>query len=219
MLINGVVAKATWQHVFAAPAEKQPPLRITAILDNSYRTQLGLDINDLVQGDVGVEVTVSHAMRDGERHVHLRADLVNAELVLDSVAWRKPRGRRERVRVRRRQGHAAPIRIELLNVRLVGDDVAIDGWMGIGADNKVQGVPLPQLLAQCRHQPRDARQGAPRRRLGGDGEGPHLRRPRPLPVLLRRRPPATRTPRSGRASTCGRDRRRWSASPTPRCAT
>jgi len=53
MLINGgVAAKASWQHVFAAPADKQPPLRISAILDNSYRNQLGLDLNDMVQGDV-----------------------------------------------------------------------------------------------------------------------------------------------------------------------
>ena len=52
--------------MFGAPADKQPPLRIAAVLDNSYRTQLGLDINDLVQGDVGVEVTVGRDAR-GER--------------------------------------------------------------------------------------------------------------------------------------------------------
>ena len=63
---------------------------------------------------------------------------------------------------------APPIPPSCSNVRLVGDDVAIEGWMGIGADNKRQGVPLPQLLAQRRHQPRDARQGAPRRHLGRD---------------------------------------------------
>ena len=72
-------------------------------LDNSYRNQLGLDINDLVQGDVGVEVTVGRDAR-GERRVHLRADLLNAEVVLDSVAWRKPKGKRQHVRVRCRQG-------------------------------------------------------------------------------------------------------------------
>ena len=53
-------------------------MRITAVLDNSYRTQLGLDLNDLVQGDVAVEVTVSRDAR-GERRVHLRADLFNAD--------------------------------------------------------------------------------------------------------------------------------------------
>jgi polyisoprenoid-binding protein YceI len=69
MLINGgVVAKASWQHVYAAPADKQPPLRISAILDNSYRNQLGLDINDLellnpvVSGvyDVQTAATIHH---------------------------------------------------------------------------------------------------------------------------------------------------------------
>ena len=30
MLVNGVLAKASWQHVFGAPPDKQPPLRITA---------------------------------------------------------------------------------------------------------------------------------------------------------------------------------------------
>ena len=64
MLINGVLAKASWQHVFGAPADKQPPMRLTSRLDNSDRTQLGLDINDLVQGEVGIEVTI---VRDAQR--------------------------------------------------------------------------------------------------------------------------------------------------------
>ena len=143
MLINGVVAKASWQHVFGAPADKQPPMRITTVLDNSYRTQLGLDINDLVQGDVGVEVTVG---RDGhgERRVHLRADLLNAEVLLDSVAWRKPKGKPSIFEfdvVKGGNTHAT----ELMNVKLVGDDVAIEGWMGIGADNKVKEFRFPNF--------------------------------------------------------------------------
>ena len=52
-LIKGVPARASWQRVFGAPADKQPPLRVTATLDNNERTQLGLDINDIVQGEVG----------------------------------------------------------------------------------------------------------------------------------------------------------------------
>ena len=91
-LIKGVPAKANWQRVFGAPADKQPPLRMTATLDNNERTQLGLDINDIVQGEVGVEITVDQDAK-GERDVHVRADLVNAELFLESLAWHKPKGR------------------------------------------------------------------------------------------------------------------------------
>ena len=143
MLINGVVAKASWQHVFGAPADKQPPMRITTVLDNSYRNQLGLDINDLVQGDVGVEVTVGRDAR-GERRVHLRADLLNAEVLLDSVAWRKPKGKPSVFEFDVvKGGNTHPT--ELMNVRLVGDDVAIEGWMGIGADNKVKEFRFPNF--------------------------------------------------------------------------
>lgn len=143
MLINGVLAKGIWQHVFAAPADKQPPLKVTATLDNSYRTQLGLDINDLVQGDVGVEATILPDAR-GERRIHVRADLVNAEVTLDSVAWRKPKGKRSVFEFDLGKGTGA-YPTELLNVRLVGDDVAIEGWMGLGADNKVREFRFPNF--------------------------------------------------------------------------
>ena len=54
------------QQVFGAAPDKQPPMNLTMRLDDSDRTQLGLDINDLVQGEVGLNVT---AVRDaqGER--------------------------------------------------------------------------------------------------------------------------------------------------------
>ena len=62
--------------------------------------------------------------------------------------------------------------------------------MGIGPDHKLQGVPLPAVLPQRDRLPQCQRQAAARQRLGGDRQGPHLRRPRHLPLLLRRRPRA-----------------------------
>ena len=143
MLVNGVVAKANWQHVFGAAADKQPPIKITTTLDNSYRTQLGLDINDLVQGDVGIEVTIADDAR-GERRVHVRADLINAEVLLDSIAWRKAKGKASIFEFDVGKGKG-PYPMELLNVRMVGDDVAIEGWMGIGADNRVKEFRFPNF--------------------------------------------------------------------------
>ncbi|MDX2205808.1 MAG: AsmA-like C-terminal region-containing protein [Hyphomicrobiaceae bacterium] len=143
LLVNGVVGKISWQHVFGAPPEKQPPLRITGSLDNSYRTQLGLDINDLVQGDVAVEVTIARDAQ-GERQVHVRCDLLNAELILDSVAWRKPKGRGAVFEFDYAKGSGATP-IELRNVRLVGDNVALEGTIGAGADGKVREYRFPSL--------------------------------------------------------------------------
>lgn len=141
MLVNGVVGKISWQHVFGAPPEKQPPLRITSVLDSSYRTQLGLDINDIVQGEMAVEVAVAQDA-NSERHVHVRADLLNAELILDSVAWRKPKGRGAVFEFDYAKGTGA-LPTELRNVKLVGDNVALEGWIGVGADNKVREFKFP----------------------------------------------------------------------------
>jgi hypothetical protein len=142
MLVNGVAAKAHLQHIFDVPADKQPPGSITAILDDADRTQLGLDVNDLVQGEVGVEVAV--AQDAGEHQVHVRADLVNAEVNLDSIAWSKPKGRQSVFEFDPVKGTGA-YPIELHNVRLVGDNVAIEGWMGIGADDRAKEFRFPQF--------------------------------------------------------------------------
>jgi len=143
MLVSGVLAKARWQHVFGAPVEKQPPARITASLDNSDRAQLGLDINDLVQGEIGMEITLTHAAQGG-RQVHVRADLANAEVVLDSVSWRKPKGRPSTLEFDVAKG-AGAYPLELHNVQMVGENVAIQGWMGIGADHRVKEFRFPQF--------------------------------------------------------------------------
>ena len=64
LIVNGVVAKVQWQHVLDVPDGMQSPVKITARLDNSDRTQLGLDLNHMVQGEVPVEVTIlRHAAR------------------------------------------------------------------------------------------------------------------------------------------------------------
>lgn len=135
MLVAGVPAKIAWQHIFDAPEDKQPPLRITAKVDNSDRNQLGLDVNHIVQGDVPVEVTVTRGAQ-GEPNVRLRADLTAAELTLDNISWRKP------------AGHAAALQFdvvkgtrykaELQNFKLAGDDIAIDGWAALGNDNRLR---------------------------------------------------------------------------------
>ncbi len=141
-LLKGVPARASWQRVYDVPADRQPPLRITAMLDDNERAQLGLDINDIVQGEVGVEISIAQDAK-GERDVHLRADLVNAELLLESLAWHKPRGRPSVFEFDLAKGSTYPT--ELRNVKLVGDNVAIAGWMGAGSDFRIKEFRFPQF--------------------------------------------------------------------------
>ncbi len=142
LLIKGVSAKATWQYVFQTPADKQPPLRVVATLDANERTQLGLDVNDIVQGEVPVEIVVARDTR-GEAQVRVRADLAKADLVLENVAWRKPPGRAAVFQFDVGKGPQG--RTELQNVKLVGDDVAVEGWMALGPDNKLKEFMFPEF--------------------------------------------------------------------------
>lgn len=142
MLLNGVLAKLNWQRIFDAPPDKQPPLRLTATLDGSDRNQLGLDVNHLVLGEVPIELTVTWASRE-EPSMELRADLTNAELVLDSIAWRKPAGRTAFLQcvIASSRTHKA----ELNDFRIVGDDIAIEGSATISADNRLREFHFPDF--------------------------------------------------------------------------
>ncbi len=141
-LAGNVPATLSWQHVYGASPEKQPPLRIAAVLYEAERAELGLDLNELVRGEVGVEVSVAQDAK-GEPHVHLRADLANAELILESLGWRKPVGRRAVFEFDVAKGTGYPV--ELRNVRLDGENIAIAGWMGLGQDLHVREYRFPQF--------------------------------------------------------------------------
>jgi hypothetical protein len=142
-MVGNVPATLTWQHVYGAPAEKQPPLRIAAVLYETERTELGLDVNDLVRGEVSVEIAVTQDAK-GEHQVHVRANLASAELVLESLGWRKPVGRRAVLELDVVKGTGV-YPLELHNFRLDGEGIALTGWMGMGEDLRVREYRLPQF--------------------------------------------------------------------------
>lgn len=142
LLINGVPAKIVGQRIFGAGSEQQPPLRVTANLDDSDRNQLGLDINDLVHGTVPVDITLQKGERP-EPVIKLKADLTNAELMIDAVSWHKAQGRPAVFEADVAPGKTH--KTELQNFKVSGDDVAIEGWVGIGADSKMKEFYFPQM--------------------------------------------------------------------------
>jgi hypothetical protein len=142
MLLAGVPVRLDWQRLFEAPADKQPPLRVSASLDGGDRNQLGLDINHIVQGVVPVEVTVTPSARE-EPSVQLRADLTGADLVLEGIAWRKPPGRSALLQFDVVKGRTH--KHELQNFKVVGDDIAIEGWAALGPDNRLREFSFPDF--------------------------------------------------------------------------
>lgn len=142
ILINGVGAKLKIQHILGGAWDKQPPLRITTTLDSSDRDQLDLDINDIVAGDVPVEINIG--LREiGAPAVHVTADLTAADLLFGEVAWRKPSGRQVRVDFDVVAGDDG--RTELQNIQVVGQGIAIEGWASISKDKVMREFYFPDF--------------------------------------------------------------------------
>ncbi|MGI9407688.1 MAG: AsmA-like C-terminal region-containing protein, partial [Hyphomicrobiaceae bacterium] len=142
ILVNGVPGKVRWLRLLNGTEDKQPPLRISAKLDAADRAQLGLNINHIVAGTIAADVTVVPSAK-GPPAVTVQADLTQTEIGLDYLSWRKPVGKSAIVQfdvVRNDEGLA-----ELQNFKVVGDAIAIDGWIGLGADNRVRKFAFPEF--------------------------------------------------------------------------
>lgn len=149
MLLNGVPAKLNWQRIHGEPLERQPPLTIAATLDDTDRAQLGIDLRHLMTGSVDVKISVrpqvgsDPAAPGASVKTQVVADLTNAELMLHSLAWRKPPGSRAILEFDLAKGTKYPT--ELQQLRLVGSDIAIDGWAGLDKDMEVREFVFPDF--------------------------------------------------------------------------
>lgn len=142
ILVNDVPAQLSWQRIFDAPEDRQPDLRLSAVLDAAARERLGLDVNHLVRGPVPIVVSLPRGASDG-LVARLRADLEGADLIVNNLGWRKP------------PGHAATLQVDLVDsgeggtelqdFKIVGDDIAINGWFSLGPDNKPTAFYFPEL--------------------------------------------------------------------------
>lgn len=142
-IVRGVLARISWQHIFDAPPERQPPLRITATLDNTDRRQLGLDLSHLITGETPVDMQIVRGAGPSDRKIHVRVDLSNTDISLTPIAWRKPPGRSAFA-----EFDVVPVannKYELQNFRVAGDNIAIEGWVSIGADRKLREFNFPDF--------------------------------------------------------------------------
>ncbi len=141
-LVKGVPVKFAGQHFLNSTPDRQSPIRMTTKLDDADRAQLGLDINDLVIGEVPVEISIAPDAA-GEYQARLDADLTRSELTLDSLAYRKPAGAPARLQFD--VGKGAQNRIELRNFKIMGDSIAAEGMIVLGADGKPRELSFPDF--------------------------------------------------------------------------
>ena len=142
LLVKGIAVKILGQYFLNTTPDRQSAFRLVTKLDDADRNQLGLGINDLISGEVPIEITLQPDAK-GDYQAHLLADLTKAELTLDSVAYRKPAGTQARVQfdpVKGTQG-----KIELQNFKIVGDSIAAEGAIVLGPDGKARELSFPDF--------------------------------------------------------------------------
>ena len=117
----------------------------------------------LVHGGVPVEVSLQRGDQP-EPAIKLPADLTNDEIVLDHLQWHKPAGRA--ATVDSESSRAKTATPELQNLKVVSDDIAAEGTVGVGADDRMKEFAFSEFHAQRRVEPRYARQSAARTTFG-----------------------------------------------------
>lgn len=142
VLIDGVPAKLNWQRIFGASEAQQPPVRLTATLDEADRRQLGLDLGEAMHGDVAIEVTVQ-PHHDRPSDVRVRADLTNADVGIEEIAWRKPTGRSAFMEFDILYEPTGQRKLQ--NFRLEGDDLSVEGTLELGKKKQIVGFSFPKF--------------------------------------------------------------------------
>src|SRR5665648_447221 len=141
--IKDVPAEIHWQRVFHAPDGEQPPVRVSATLDEALREKLGIKVNHLVKGPTPLTLSVT-GVGQATQTMSMEADLTNAQLLFGSMGWTKPAGKAAIVSFdvdKHTDGSA-----DLQNFKIVGDDIGVDGKIALDPQGKLNGKELAAVV-------------------------------------------------------------------------
>jgi hypothetical protein len=134
--IKGIPAELAWQRIFYTSDERQPPIRVTATLDEAAREKLGFKVNHLVKGPTPVTLSISGLGQETTPAMSLTADLTNAKLLFGSMGWTKPAGRTANLQfdvARQEDGSTT-----LQNFKILGDDLNIAGDIALDPEQHLK---------------------------------------------------------------------------------
>jgi hypothetical protein len=140
--VNNVPVSIAWQRFFDAPPEKQPTLRLAAVLNERARDDLGLNINHIVRGDLPIALAVA-MQRDAPPKFFMEANLTNTDIFLTAIGWRKPPGQKATVNFdisQRTDGY-----LLLDNFAMTGEGLNINGRILLSDKHRIAGFSLPEF--------------------------------------------------------------------------
>ncbi len=146
LFVNGAAASLVWrQQLNPSPGYQPPPLLIRAVLDEADRNQLGLPINNIIQGPVPVEVAIK---KDGKSafDIQVSSDLTKASLISHALGWRKQKGRSANLEFNViSNGSDKKQKLSLENIHITGVDLTAKGRAELDEDMQVINFDFPQI--------------------------------------------------------------------------
>lgn len=146
LFVNGASASLVWrQQLNPSPGYQPPPMLVRAVIDEADRNQLGLPLNDIIQGPVPVEIAF-HDNDKGNFDIHVTSDLTKATLVSHGLGWRKKKGRSANLKfdvvTDERTNNQ---KISLKNIHISGVDLTAKGHVELDEDLQVKNFDFPQI--------------------------------------------------------------------------
>ena len=144
IVIKGIPVKLDWQYIYGADKQRQPPVRLSTVLNRSSRRKIGLaSINDLVKGDIPVIVTVALA-GEKAKAVQVRADLTNAVISTTAIGWSKPLGTAAVLQFDVENGKSKYLKLN--NFNLVGNKLMAEGDLKFSRKlNRLESFHFPSV--------------------------------------------------------------------------
>jgi AsmA-like C-terminal region/Protein of unknown function len=142
VLIQNIPAEVYWQRIFHTPDDQQPPLRVSATLDEATRAKLGLKLNHLIKGPTPVTLSMSR-FGQSDQTINLQADLTQALLRFDSIGWTKPSGGSASVQFDVEQKNDGSL--DLQNFTILGDDIAVNGLISLDGEHHLKSFYFPHF--------------------------------------------------------------------------
>lgn len=143
LLINGVSASLVWSRQFnQSPKYEIPPLLIRAELDAADRNQLGLPVNEVVEGVMPVEITFKERLNKA-LDVHVAANLTNTALISHGLGWRKEAGRSASLDFDVVEVKDSSFVLENFNIE--GQDLTARGRLVLDKQSEVKSFSFPKI--------------------------------------------------------------------------
>ncbi|HEY3638218.1 MAG TPA: AsmA-like C-terminal domain-containing protein, partial [Rhizomicrobium sp.] len=144
VVIGGTPLDVDWLEIFKPNGPVSTTVNVHGVLDDAARSNLGLSLGSFLTGPIGATAHLT-GYRGTVQAASIDADLTQAILSADVLAWRKPAGVPSSAHVVAQMAAGGSFRSA--NVAIQGTSITASANLGFGSDGGVESVSAPVVRA------------------------------------------------------------------------